>query len=418
MTRYGKLIALVLMGLIPGLGHPQDTLYYDGRYYVGQATRSFAVTEGGKLVMTSIVADIKVEAWSQNQVQIIEVKSIDVPTKTEARTAWQKTESSFRQEGNLIEVEGRDYKRKYIRGFYRVKVPVVFSFHVDTEGGDISVNGLSGEVVLNTSGGDIELKGLSGRVEARTSGGDMNAEQIRGKLTLKTSGGDLVMKELEGIITARTSGGDVELIHLKGDAELKTSGGDIYLGDIEGESVTAHTSGGDIEVQGVKSNLKVTTFAGDVDIENTEGEVIATTSGGDVEIIDVVGGVKTSTSGGDIKCNRISGFVEAKTSGGDIVVKKLLNTNIQDHHLDLETSGGNIELYLPPNIKADVEAKITIRPYAIREYHITSDFPLEIEKIKEGGYLHITGKGKINGGGHPVNLKTTRGNIYIKELED
>lgn len=62
------------------------------------------------------------------------------------------------------------------------------------------------------------------------------------------------------------------------------------------------------------------------------------TSGGDIEVASLTGDVRARTSGGDLKFARIDGDIDASTSGGDIVL------NEGTARAKLSTSGGNIEV--------------------------------------------------------------------------
>ena len=93
-------------------------------------------------------------------------------------------------------------------------------------------------------------------------------------------------------------------------------------------------------------------------------------------------------------------------------MRKELVKSIKDNSVNLSTSGGDIFLNLPDNIKANVFAQITVYNRWDNS-EIRSDFPLEITKEKRGSKLIITGRGAINGGGDDVILKTSGGNIRL-----
>ena len=62
------------------------------------------------------------------------------------------------------------------------------------------------------------------------------------------------------------------------------------------------------------------------------------TSGGNIEVGDLQGAAQVRTSGGNIRLGRVQGPVEGKTSGGNISVAEALE------RLDVSTSGGNIRV--------------------------------------------------------------------------
>ena len=59
--------------------------------------------------------------------------------------------------------------------------------------------------VLNTSGGSIDLQGVTGEQEVRTSGGSLNLKNIRGNMEARTSGGGINLNGYSGRLSAHTS---------------------------------------------------------------------------------------------------------------------------------------------------------------------------------------------------------------------
>ncbi|MFT6732718.1 MAG: hypothetical protein ACJAS9_000900 [Polaribacter sp.] len=53
--------------------------------------------------------------------------------------------------------------------------------------------------------------------------------------------------------------------------------------------------------------------------------------------------------------------------------------NSKDTHVNLDSSGGSITLYVPKGIKATVSAKLKITQSARKVYRIYADFPLTIK---------------------------------------
>jgi hypothetical protein len=180
-----------------------------------------------------------------------------------------------------------------------------------------------------------------------------------------------------------TSGGDVDVADLNGKMDIETSGGNIVLENIIGE-VIASTSGGDIETT------------------NITGPVNAETSGGSIRSSSVKGSFDGHTSGGDVVIDRIDGRVKASTSGGNIRAK----IDGENKGIHLETSGGDIDIYLKENIAADIDAETT-------GGEVDCDLPVVVKgKVKESE-LH----GKINGGGESIYAQTSGGSIRIAELK-
>lgn len=416
---------IVVMGWLMIVLNPlsilsQYNLRKEGHYYMADITKEYQVTPGGELIMDKVRGDVRVQIWDKNIVAIREIRQMDVYTEAEAKAILKEAELEYKQDGNTILVKGAYVRRSIANSTFDIRLPMVFNIQINTAGGDISVRGLKGNEILNTSGGDIELLGVDGRVEAKTSGGDVTVMENKKEVRVKTSGGDIVIKDVQGAVEARTSGGDIAIINNQAQVTARTSGGSINLLNI-GATVDAHTSGGDIEVDGSKGKLNLTTSGGDIEVRDASDVVSASTSGGDIKAAAVLGGISAKTSGGDLILRDITGFIEGHTSGGDIEAQMRLTDFSKDHHVDLQSVGGDITLYLPEKLPATITAILFVERSAWQTYDIYSDFPLTKSKKSEGkdrqrGGEEIRSEGAINGGGDAIRLETTNGDIKIKKL--
>lgn len=164
------------------------------------------------------------------------------------------------------------------RIFIEVLLPPEADLDLNLEGGDITVNGSSGQARLQTGGGDIRLES-AGSAELVTQGGDINADRIdRAQL--------------------RTGGGDIRVTRI-GEGAVKTGGGDVRIDSIGSGAV--ETGGGDVIVERAGGDLAVHTGGGDVRVEQSEGETDVRTGAGDVSVTTLGGNVSIKTGAGDIR---------------------------------------------------------------------------------------------------------------------
>jgi len=180
--------------------------------------------------------------------------------------------------------------------------------------------------------------------------------------------------------------------------DLHTAGGDISLANIEGR-VEGETSGGDIDLASLDGKVRMSTSGGNVALRHSTGEFVLETSGGNMKGDSISGSIRMETSGGNIDLHESDGKLFASTSGGDIRVQMRDNKGIE-----LSTSGGNLSVRLPKEIRADVNAEAS-------GGDVSCDFPFA-GKIKEGRM-----NGKINGGGDIIRLETSGGDIVINSIE-
>jgi hypothetical protein len=82
------------------------------------------------------------------------------------------------------------------------------------------------------------------------------------------------------------------------------------------------------------------------------------------------------------------------------------------HDSLLETSAGDITVYLAPNINLSIRASIEVA----NGHGIRSDFP-EIRISSEGGDYGpktVSAEGNLNGGGPLLKVRTTTGDIFFR----
>ena len=128
---------------------------------------------------------------------------------------------------------------------YTIRVPASFNADLDTAGGGMTANGLTGNVKVDTSGGDLNFSQIRGEIHGDTSGGDIEAKNCDGAIKLDTSGGRIEVTGGRGKLNVDTSGGNVTVLNRVGDTKVESSGGKLRLGNISGK-LTAETSGGSV----------------------------------------------------------------------------------------------------------------------------------------------------------------------------
>jgi len=183
-------------------------------------------------------------------------------------------------------------------------------------------------------------------------------------------------------VQLHTSGGNVELHDLNGNVKIRTSGGNVFITAINGE-VQIHTSGGNIRG------------------EQLSGDIRVGTSGGDIKLDSIRGSVEAHTSGGNARLVGIDGKLRAETSGGDVHAE-LAGTN---RGVDLHTSGGDVTVTVPKQFAADLDARAS-------GGDVDCDLPLTSTDSAPGKHRHGS-HGTLNGGGNPLVLRTSGGDIEI-----
>jgi len=183
--------------------------------------------------------------------------------------------------------------------------------------------------------------------------------------------------------------------------DLYTAGGGIEVEDLKGE-VLVETSGGGLTFEDIEGTIEGKTSGGGISLESCSGDVDVKTSGGAITVGKVSGNVQAHTSGGSIQVDEVFGVIDATTSGGSITA------HIEGQPEDdcrLSTSGGSVTVYLDRDININIDAKTSAG-------RVDTDFPVTIRGKMRKSSL----RGKINDGGPEMYLRTSAGNINIREI--
>lgn len=266
-------------------------------------SESFNVSENQTLKVDAVVADVLIETWDKNEVEIKVFgnrkakKDLEIHIDEYSRGVKVKIEKDGFNLFNFF---------NNINAKIEAKIPRDFILNIETSGGDIAAYEVNGEIFLDTSGGDIILEQSNGEIKASTSGGDIKIRDHNGEAMISTSGGDIEVLNHDGDIEAETSGGDIDLDVKNGEIHGDTSGGDItcnYSGTNKG--IDLSTSGGSIKVRipsETAARIHLYTSGGDCSLNFDEADL---SKDKDHEIKGRLNGggkmISCSTSGGDIR---------------------------------------------------------------------------------------------------------------------
>jgi len=134
---------------------------------------------------------------------------------------------------------------------------------VDTQGGNVNAANWTGRgtMQLNTSGGDISVNGLTGNFQLITTGGNINASGVTAATSATQSGGGdvtLAFSQVPKDVTITAQGGNVTLILPPSSTKYDISTPDNQGGNIDippslvasnsPEKITIDSGGGDVTV--------------------------------------------------------------------------------------------------------------------------------------------------------------------------
>jgi DUF4097 and DUF4098 domain-containing protein YvlB len=262
---------------------------------------------------------------------------------------------------------------------------------IETGGGAVEVTGVSGHVDIESGGGKIHVDDIGGSVGVETGGDSIDIGSVSGDLKLETGGGNIAIKSVKGKINAETGGGNVIVFSGEQGATIEAGGGNVEIRRCLGK-VKASTGGGNINLGDIGGPAEIETGGGSIRLTSAKGRVGANTGAGSIELYGVPS-------------------AKVETGAGGITVK-FINTGGDRTDSVLETSAGDITVYLASDVAMSVRASVDLG----NGHHITSDFP-DIHIATEGdkwGPRTLSADGKLNGGGPVLKVRTTSGDICFK----
>jgi putative adhesin len=135
------------------------------------------------------------------------------------------------------------------------------------------------------------------------------------------------------------------------------------------------------------TRVELSSTNGVIKISDVKAEILVSGTNGAIELANVVGASKIRTTNGSIKAS----LLEAS-----------------DRSMEFESTNGGIELTVPPDFQADLDAS-TVHG----SINIDDAFGVQVEK----GVVGQRAKAEIGQGGERLRLSTTNGNIKLGKAE-
>jgi len=265
---------------------------------------------------------------------------------------------------------------------------------------------------IETGGGSVNTTGVAGRVDLSSGGGNIHLDDIGGEVTAETGGGTIEVGSVASNVSLQTGGGNIKVASAKGEIKAASGGGSVVvLSGLQG--AVLQTGGGSIRVDKCSGRVKATTGGGSVDLGDIGGPAEIETGAGSIRLASAKGRVQAQTGGGSIQLDGATS-VQAETSAGGIIVKLLSSAGGASRtDSTLETSVGDITVYLADDLAVSVRAEIE----SANGHTIRSDFS-GIHVSSEGGPWEktVSAEGQLNGGGPVLKVRTNSGNVNFRRI--
>jgi DUF4097 and DUF4098 domain-containing protein YvlB len=391
LKQLSKFVAVLLLTL-PLASAQQTRVYGDGGNWTQEITGSLAMAKNLKVKVD--IGSVRVEGGSQQNISYIIRNHSYSGSEDRARREFDNYKISAYVHGDTA----------WIVGDWQGGRPHKFS-------GDFVVNVPRGmdEIKIETEGGSVSTTGITGRVDAQSGGGSIRVDDIGGTVNAETGGGSIDVGNVASDVRLQTGGGSIKVNSAKGKIEAESGGGSVTV--VSGlQGAVLETGGGSIQVERCSGRVKASTGGGSIDLGDIGGPAEMETGGGSIRLSSAKGPVRAETGGGSIELNGVPS-ARAQTGAGGIVAK-FVPSNGEHNDSVLETSAGDITVYLAPNVNISVRASIEVA----NGHNIRSDFP-DIKVTTEGGDYGpktVSAEGSLNGGGPVLKVRTTTGDICFR----
>jgi DUF4097 and DUF4098 domain-containing protein YvlB len=381
---------------LASLSFCQETrMYREGSNWVQEMTGSLSAAKNLRVKLAS--GSVKVHGGSQAGITYVIHRRAYTSSEQQARREFEsyKVNTSLKGETAWLVAESGGRDRRCSDDFV-INVPRNLEFaKVETGGGNVSATAIAGRVELGSGGGNLLLDDIGGDVAAETGGGTIEIGTVQGNVSLQTGGGNIKVTSAKGEIKAESGGGSVVVLSGLQGAVLETGAGSIRVDKCSG-TVKATTGGGSVDLGEIGGPAEIETGAGSIRLASAKGRVHAQTGGGSIQL-------DGATS------------VQAETSAGGIIVKLLSSNDVAARtNSTLETSAGDVTVYLANDLAISIRAEIEIA----NGHTIRSEFS-DIHVSSEGGQWGpktVIAEGQLNGGGPVLKVRTNSGNVNFRRV--
>ena len=378
-----------------GSGAGQGARFYrDGRSWVEET--SGTMTPARTLRVASDCGSIHVQGGGAQAITYVIKKRSYVSSEAEARKQFERYRITATRNSDTAVIETRWITGRSERFSTEINVEVprdMTLVHLDTRGGNLTVNGTTARVELDTQGGNVTVDD-GGPARIDTQGGNVTANTVHGDTQINSGGGNVNVGESQGKGDINTGGGNIVVKSLAWGT-VQTGGGSIEIGQSRGD-LTAETGGGSIDVNEVQGKATLETGGGNIHLGSARGHVTASTGGGSIEMWKLYQGAQAQTG---------AGAITAEFLGG----KGATSSSV------LRTAAGDVIVYVGSGVPCTIHASAEMAS----GQGIRSEFA-DIKITTEGGTYgprSVSAEGALNGGGTPIKIRTTIGQIDIRKAK-
>jgi Putative adhesin len=173
-------------------------------------------------------------------------------------------------------------------------------------------------------------------------------------------------------------------------------------------TLQARTSDGNVTLSGLQGDLSLTTGDGNLTLDHVSGNLRIKSGDGQVNITNADGAIDAHTSDGNLSVDGLFHALALHTSDGTLDLSLREGTKLAGAST-IQSSDGSVTIRVPRNFAADLNVHTS-------DGHVDCSLPLTMDHYQSGGEQGHELRGKLNGGGTPLTIHTSDGNVKIEYL--
>lgn len=236
------------------------------------------------------------------------------------------------------------------------------------------------------------------------SRGDVSVSELRGPLTISADRGDIALSAITGAVTLHVNYDDASIAahSITGQIDLRGRSGDINLSDINGGTVLQGDFFGSTHIEHVNGIVRFETSRTQFQAARLDGS-LELDGGSDLSANNILGPVLLNTRNRNITLDRVEGHVDIRNRNGSVNVTAAMPLN----GILINNERGSVDVGLPAKSSVNLNAQTS-------HGDIENDFGLHaISSDDSNKQTKLVGT--IAGGANTVSIRTTEGDITIRQ---
>jgi DUF4097 and DUF4098 domain-containing protein YvlB len=244
-----------------------------------------------------------------------------------------------------------------------IELPRTSAVTIQANNGAVTINNLAAAVAVSADHGDLDISAITGPVNLHVHDDDAN----------------ITLHSITGPVVIDGRGGDTEVSDVHGDLAMQ--------GDFFGATHLQHVNGA-VRFDSSRTRFSAARLDDEFSISHDS-----------LDASQLVGPVVLKTADKNITLDRVAGSVDVTNRNGSVAVTHAPPSAA----ISIQNTHGSVDLGLPGSTGFTLSAQT-------RNGDMENDFGLETQGSESNRSL----KGNVAGGGPPVDITTTDGDVTIR----